>query len=57
MSGQLLFTITVTALCLQRGANASIVNIVDQRVLKPTPRFLSYTLSKSKIRRAHYLAP
>jgi NAD(P)-dependent dehydrogenase (short-subunit alcohol dehydrogenase family) len=28
------------------GADASIVNIVDQRVLKPTPRFFSYTLSK-----------
>ena len=27
-------------------ADASIVNIVDQRVLKPTPRFFSYTLSK-----------
>ncbi len=28
-------------------ADASIVNVVDQRVLKPTPRFFSYTLSKS----------
>jgi NAD(P)-dependent dehydrogenase (short-subunit alcohol dehydrogenase family) len=28
------------------GADPSIVNIVDQRVLKPTPRFFSYTLSK-----------
>ena len=28
-------------------ANASIVNIVDQRVLKPTPLFLSYALSKN----------
>lgn len=34
------------------GANASIVNIVDQRVLKPTPRFLSYTLSKSALHSA-----
>jgi NAD(P)-dependent dehydrogenase (short-subunit alcohol dehydrogenase family) len=34
------------------GANASIVNIVDQRVLKPTPRFLSYTLSKSALHNA-----
>lgn len=31
------------------GAGASIVNIIDQRVLKPTPRFLSYTLSKSAL--------
>jgi len=28
---------------------ASIVNVIDQRVLKPTPRFLSYTLSKSAL--------
>jgi NAD(P)-dependent dehydrogenase (short-subunit alcohol dehydrogenase family) len=31
------------------GVDASIVNILDQRVLKPTPRFLSYTLSKSAL--------
>jgi NAD(P)-dependent dehydrogenase (short-subunit alcohol dehydrogenase family) len=31
------------------GADASIVNIADQRVLKPTPRFFSYTLSKSAL--------
>lgn len=29
------------------GVDASIVNVVDQRVLKPTPRFFSYTLTKS----------
>ncbi len=34
------------------GADASIVNIVDQRVLKPTPRFFSYTLSKSALNSA-----
>jgi NAD(P)-dependent dehydrogenase (short-subunit alcohol dehydrogenase family) len=34
------------------GADASIVNILDQRVLKPTPRFLSYTLSKSALHTA-----
>jgi NAD(P)-dependent dehydrogenase (short-subunit alcohol dehydrogenase family) len=34
------------------GADASIVNIVDQRVLKPTPRFFSYTLSKSALHSA-----
>ena len=33
-------------------ADCSIVNIVDQRVLKPTPRFLSYTLSKSALQTA-----
>lgn len=34
------------------GVDASIVNIVDQRVLRPTPRFLSYTLSKSALHSA-----
>ena len=34
------------------GSDASIVNIVDQRVLKPTPRFFSYTLSKSALHTA-----
>jgi NAD(P)-dependent dehydrogenase (short-subunit alcohol dehydrogenase family) len=28
------------------GCDASIVNILDQRVLRPTPKFFSYTLSK-----------
>lgn len=28
---------------------SSIVNVIDQRVFKPTPRFLSYTLSKSAL--------
>ncbi len=32
-----------------KDAGASIVNIVDQRVFKPTPRFFSYTLSKSAL--------
>ncbi|WP_029352457.1 SDR family oxidoreductase [Bosea sp. 117] len=32
---------------LTEGANAAVVNIIDQRVLKPTPRFLSYSLAKS----------
>ena len=34
------------------GTDASIVNILDQRVLKPTPRFFSYTLSKSALHTA-----
>ena len=29
--------------------DASIVNIVDQRVLRPTPKFFSYTLSKNAL--------
>ncbi len=32
---------------LPDGAAGSIVNIIDQRVLKPTPQFLSYSLSKA----------
>jgi NAD(P)-dependent dehydrogenase (short-subunit alcohol dehydrogenase family) len=34
------------------GYDASVVNIVDQRVFKPTPRFFSYTLSKSALHSA-----
>lgn len=34
------------------GVDASIVNIIDQRVLKPTPHFFSYTLSKSALHTA-----
>lgn len=37
------------AFAAQAPHGASIVNILDQRVLKPTPRFLSYTLSKSAL--------
>ncbi|WP_395667264.1 SDR family oxidoreductase [Methylocella sp.] len=33
----------------QARPGASIVNIVDQRVLRPTPQFFSYTLSKSAL--------
>lgn len=32
---------------LPKGAKGAIVNIIDQRVLKPTPQFLSYSLSKA----------
>jgi NAD(P)-dependent dehydrogenase (short-subunit alcohol dehydrogenase family) len=39
------------------GADASIVNILDQRVLKPTPQFVSYALAKSALHAAtHMLA-
>jgi len=34
------------------GANASIVNILDQRVFKLTPHFMSYTLAKSALHSA-----
>jgi NAD(P)-dependent dehydrogenase (short-subunit alcohol dehydrogenase family) len=32
---------------LPKGAKGAIVNIIDQRVLKPTPQFMSYSLSKA----------
>jgi NAD(P)-dependent dehydrogenase (short-subunit alcohol dehydrogenase family) len=32
---------------LPAGTKGNIINIVDQRVLKPTPQFLSYSLSKA----------
>jgi NAD(P)-dependent dehydrogenase (short-subunit alcohol dehydrogenase family) len=32
---------------LPADANGNIINIVDQRVLKPTPQFLSYSVSKA----------
>jgi len=35
------------ARALPAAARGAIVNIVDQRVLKPTPQFLSYSLSKA----------
>jgi NAD(P)-dependent dehydrogenase (short-subunit alcohol dehydrogenase family) len=37
------------AFAAQAPRGASIVNVLDQRVVKPTPRFLSYTLSKSAL--------
>jgi len=40
------------AFAAQAPGGASIVNILDQRVFKPTPRFLSYTLSKSALQTA-----
>jgi NAD(P)-dependent dehydrogenase (short-subunit alcohol dehydrogenase family) len=35
------------AAALPAGASGNIVNIVDQRVLKPNPRFFSYSVSKA----------
>jgi len=40
------------AFAAQAADDASIVNILDQRVLKPTPHFVSYTLSKSALHSA-----
>lgn len=37
------------AFAAQAPHGASIVNVTDQRVFKPTPRFFSYTLSKSAL--------
>ena len=37
------------AFARQAPAGSAIVNVLDQRVFKPTPRFLSYTLSKSAL--------
>ena len=34
---------------LPDGVDGAIVNVIDQRVWKPTPHFLSYTLSKSAL--------
>jgi len=34
---------------LPQGAEAAIVNLIDQRVLKPTPQFFSYSLSKAAL--------
>ena len=35
---------------IPRGGSGAIVNIIDQRVLKPTPQFLSYSLSKAGLK-------
>ncbi len=35
------------AKALPDGLHGSIVNVIDQRVLKPTPQFLTYSLSKA----------
>lgn len=35
------------AQALPEGANGNVINIIDQRVLKLTPEFFSYTISKS----------
>jgi len=37
---------------LPKGADPSIVNIIDQRVLKPNPQFFTYSLTKAALHRA-----
>lgn len=37
------------AFAAQARTDAAIVNIIDQRVLRPTPQFFSYTLAKSAL--------
>lgn len=38
--------------CLPAGSRGAIVNLIDQRVLRPNPQFLSYTLAKSALHTA-----
>jgi NAD(P)-dependent dehydrogenase (short-subunit alcohol dehydrogenase family) len=44
-----LFLAETFAAQVPAGANASIVNLLDQRVYKLTPQFVSYTLTKSAL--------
>ncbi len=44
-----LFLSEVFAAQAPAGADASIVNLLDQRVFKPTPHFVSYSLSKNAL--------
>lgn len=37
------------AAALPKGRDGLVVNVIDQRVLKPTPQFFTYTLSKSAL--------
>ena len=37
------------ARCLPEGREGAIVNIIDQRVLRPDPKFFSYTISKAAL--------
>ncbi len=39
---------------LPKGETGNIINIIDQRVLKPTPQFISYSLSKCRALLAHH---
>jgi NAD(P)-dependent dehydrogenase (short-subunit alcohol dehydrogenase family) len=46
------FAAQVVGAHVPAGANASIVNLLDQRVYKPTPHYLSYGLAKSALHAA-----
>jgi NAD(P)-dependent dehydrogenase (short-subunit alcohol dehydrogenase family) len=45
----LIQTFARTAAALPKDADPSVVNIIDQRVLRPNPQFFSYTISKSAL--------
>lgn len=47
-----LFLVQAFAAQVPDGANASVVNLLDQRVYKPTPHFLTYGLTKSALHTA-----
>lgn len=47
-----LFLVREFAAQAPEGSDASVVNLVDQRVFKPTPQFLTYGLSKSALHTA-----
>jgi NAD(P)-dependent dehydrogenase (short-subunit alcohol dehydrogenase family) len=47
-----LFLVQAFAAQAPAGSDASVVNIVDQRVLKPTPLFFSYGMSKAALHNA-----
>lgn len=47
-----LFLVEAFAAQAPAGADASVVNLLDQRVYKPTPRFLTYGLTKSALHTA-----
>jgi NAD(P)-dependent dehydrogenase (short-subunit alcohol dehydrogenase family) len=47
-----LFLAQAFAAQARRDDDASIVNVIDQRVFRPTPRFFSYTLAKSALHMA-----
>ncbi len=47
-----LFLAQAFAAQAHRHGDASIINVLDQRVFRPTPRFFSYTLSKSALHTA-----
>ena len=46
-SARALRTVAGFRAAVAEGDQGAIVNIIDQRVLKPTPQFISYSLSKA----------